>query len=428
MRTVRFRWLVRVGFVAGLAIAGTGAKPADAQPAAPSGVIEPLRGNLFKVTVGRQVSVLLATSDGLVVVDSLGLETANWLRQELATRFPNTAIRYVVQTGHRPQRAAGASAFTQTAEVVGQERFDDERRRAAKRLPSDLASLDVDGNGALETGEFARHPDANFIQAQDLNRNGSVTADELHSRVGSVERTYRRGETIVLGRQRFFLVSAPVPDAADTTVVVFPMERFAFSADVLAPRTVPARIGSDGARQLLESLRTIENLAFDQLLTGDGTILTKSDVSVVRQYVEDVISGTRTSFAAGLSVSEAQDRTTLEKYRDWSGFTERRTLHVAEAYRIVLGHRDVRAVRRRIPVAARPRLQRKRICTLFSDVASPCDCHGGCAPFLRPHRVRCQTPPATRRCGAVPERNHHHPSRAPAARRGSHAADRLPVG
>src|SRR5262245_14687231 len=85
------------------------AAPAGAQEPAHPPQIGRLRGDLYRVDAGDRHTVFLVTSEGIVLSDPIDRETARWLKSELATRFPDRPVKYVLLTHHHFDRAEGAS-------------------------------------------------------------------------------------------------------------------------------------------------------------------------------------------------------------------------------------------------------------------------------------------------------------------------------
>ena len=310
----------------------TPANGAQQGGAAIARTITNVRGDLYQVQDGERVTVFLVTPDGIVLVDPLSGDTAAWLRDEFARQFPGRDVRYVLHTHHRLERADGASLFRATAVNVGQARFNDEREEAARSLPVSLLGVDSNHDGVLQPGEIASARLGKDADVKDLNRDDSLTPQELYATVPTVTRTFEERETITLGGHTVQLWWTPMSYATDMTVIVFPAERVAFSADLLAARTLPEQLGPQNIARTIASLRVVEGLSFDTMVTGGGERLAKSDVSMLRKYLEDLEAGVRQGFSEGRSLSEVQTSVTLEEYRQWRQFDIGRSTNIGEVY------------------------------------------------------------------------------------------------
>ena len=297
----------------------------------PGWQIAHVRGGVYRVNAGPQVTVFFVTGDGIVLVDPLSSSVSAWLKQELANRFPKQPVRYVVYTHHHFDRASGGGAFDQTAEHVAHERFSKERAKAAETLPATLLALDRNSDGRLDRDEVAGKTSASLLAVYDHNEDRSVTPGELYSYVRSPESTYRTRRTLLINGKAVELISAPSSHAVDMTAVYFPEERLLFGAGLVSVRSVPPSIGSD-PRSTIASMQRIEGLAFDTLLTGDGEEATAADIGVFRDYLRELTAGVSAGFNAGLSVEETKRFVTLEKFSNLAGFSTQRESNIAELY------------------------------------------------------------------------------------------------
>jgi hypothetical protein len=291
-----------------------------------------IRGGLYRVQDGGDVTVFLVTSQGIVLVDPMSPTTALWLRKEFETRFPNLPVRYVVFTSHSVRRASGGSMFDKTAETVGHERFTSERVAAARRLPAAFRTLDTNQDGALQAAEFGSTPSAALLDVLDVNQDGVVTPVELYSSVPTARRTYQRQLTLTLGGESVELRSAPTAQAADMTVVVFPALRMALTAELFPLRSVPNRLGPGSLDRLVTSLRMVEALPVDSILTERGEMASVADVAAFRAYVEDLNAGVRGAFADGRTLVDVQDSLRLDKHSQLANFDTGRRANIAELY------------------------------------------------------------------------------------------------
>src|SRR5262245_54867896 len=86
--------------------------PARAQAAAPADrQIVRVTGDLYRMQDGARATVFLVTPDGILLADPLDDGAARWLKSELAARFPDATVRYVVQSYPTFDRASGGLVF-----------------------------------------------------------------------------------------------------------------------------------------------------------------------------------------------------------------------------------------------------------------------------------------------------------------------------
>ena len=325
--TRRVPVLVSVALLLATSIAGA----QDRTAFDPAWQISHVRGGVYRVNAGPQVTVFLVTGDGIVLVDPLSRSVSAWLKQELANRFPQEPVRYVVYTHHHFDRASGGGAFDETAEHVAHESFSRERAKSAATLPATLAALDRNKDGRLDRDEVSGTTSESLLAVYDHNEDRNVTPGELYSYVRSPESTYRTRRTLILNRKSVELMYAHTSHAADMTAVYFPEERLLFAADLVSVRALPTSIGPD-PRSTIASMQRIEGLAFDTLLTGNGEEGTAADIGVFRNYLQELTTGVRAGFDTGLSVDETKRFVRLEKFSNLSGFTTQRENNIAELY------------------------------------------------------------------------------------------------
>lgn len=303
----------------------------DAAAPNPAGRISHLSGGVYRVDAGSQVTVFFVTGGGIVLVDPLSRNVSTWLRQELANRFPDEPVRYVVYTHHHFDRASGGGVFGKPTEHVAHDRFPSERARSAEVLPVPLASLDRNQDKRLEREELSGTASESLLTVYDRNEDGQVSPGELYSYVRAPESTYRTRRTLTLNGKSIELVYAPTAHAADMTAVYFPDERLLFAADLVPVRSLPVSIGADSS-STIASLRRIEALEFDRLLTGSGEEGSAADVGVFREYLLQLSAGVKAAFNDGLSVDDVKRQVTLDQFSNLSGFATQRENNVAEAY------------------------------------------------------------------------------------------------
>ena len=203
-----------------------------------------ITGDLYLVQDGSQYTVFLVTPNGIILGDPLFLTTAKWLKDELAARFPNRPVRYVLHTSPNFERAAGAEVF-KPAQVVAQEEFVREVTAAYSSLPREYANLDRNGNGILERTEFAGTPAEPVFAVRDLDSDGNVTRQELYGliAVGLVTSTYLADRTITLDGRSVELVHPGRTRTADAAVLYLPAERVLFTGDMVALQSLPETVG-----------------------------------------------------------------------------------------------------------------------------------------------------------------------------------------
>ena len=276
--------------------------------------------------------MFLATTEGIIVVDPLRADFAEWLEGELAARF-DSEVEYVIYSHHHPDHVAGGQAFADTAIFVGHENT---AARIEGGLPSNAARSDADGNGTLERGEAGGGYLANF-DSMDTDGDGSLSGPEINAGIQPLEVTYSDQMMLTLGDSAVELHHPSAAHSDDTTVVLFPNERAAFTVDFLQARRFPGTLSGYTVDEYEAALATVEALDFDILVTGHGNAGTKADVGGFLALLRDMESDVMAGVAEGLDREALQETILLADYSDWLLYEERRANLVGEMYDTLSG-------------------------------------------------------------------------------------------
>jgi hypothetical protein len=277
-----------------------------AQTVAEDREIVQLKGNLYRVRVGDQHTVFLATRLGIVLIDPLSAETAKWLATEFQRRFDPGDVKYVIYTNHTFDRAEGASLFLGSAQLVGQRDFNSQLSMARRRRRSSIALSER-------------------VSARDRNGDGQVTSDELYSRVREAGTLFDDEKIIVMSGNTIELAHAATKLSPDNVIVNFAEARMAFASDAPRLEDVPFTFGEWAPVQMQRWLSAAAGLDFDTLLLGDGRSIPKARVVLLSEYVNALLNRVLSEHEAGRSASAFTDTKLPPPYRsnalfrDWSG-------------------------------------------------------------------------------------------------------------
>lgn len=300
-------------------------------PGQPPRAITNIRGDLYRVQNDQHYTVFLVAGDGIIVGDPISVETATWLRGELAKRFPNRPVRYVLYSHHDFDHAAGGRVFTDTAELIGHASFNAELKKAQSSLPAFFAGLDRNKNVIFEAEELKASPFAGFLLAQDRNKDGRTTPAEMYTDVAPAEASFTGRRTITLGAKTVEMIHPGTAHAADMSVLLFPAERALFAVDFLPVKALPFGFAPSTPQDVIAAVRAVEMLPFDTLVPAHGDMGTKADVTAYRQYLEELVAGVQAGIKGGRTVEQLQASTMLEKYKGWGNYMQRNA-NIAEAY------------------------------------------------------------------------------------------------
>jgi glyoxylase-like metal-dependent hydrolase (beta-lactamase superfamily II) len=327
--------------------------PAAPRPAAAQHPFLQVKGDIWRAGNGNWWSLIYDTPGGLLIVDPISPDFATWLKGELARRFPGKTVRYIVYSHTHWDHAAGAAAFAgDHPHIVAQERALTNMDGRWPHMPG--AMTDRNHDGRFENEEMViptlQHPGVcgmgrGTFESIDKAHKGSFSGAEWWAATGVVkpDMVYAQRMTIRLGGRRIELVFPGLNHADDGTVVFFPAERVAFSADFAADalvttsmRSMPSGCGVFDQHPLSEwirSYRMIEGLDFDILVQGHGQVtFTKADVTEGRKFFETLRDEVSRAIAQGKSLEETKRAVLLPQYKDWAYYDMLRPLDVEAAY------------------------------------------------------------------------------------------------
>jgi glyoxylase-like metal-dependent hydrolase (beta-lactamase superfamily II) len=264
-----------------------------------------LTGDLYRVRDGDRYTVVLVTPGGIAVADPLSTPTATWLKEELDTRFPGNAVRFVLHTHHHFDRAEGAGIL-QPRERMAHRNFSDELSKARRTLPTFVDAVDRNKDGVFDAGELANTRSGALILSKDRDGDGRVSSDELYRQVQDVRRTYDTSTQIAIGGRTIELLHPGKAHASDTTVLFFPAERVVFAADPPAIADTPFAFGTTRPSDVYDWLHSVEKLDFDTLFLGDGRALTRAQLRALSGYLDGLREEVAAGYEQGLALSQIQ--------------------------------------------------------------------------------------------------------------------------
>ncbi len=261
-----------------------------AQAQEPKRAITQIAGDLYRFQNNFHYSVFLVTPEGVIATDPINAEAAEWLKQELATRF-KAEVKYLVLSHDHADHSSGGEVFDDTAVVIAH----------------DNARATI-----LGEGRPTAVPEITFSDRMMLHLGGKSV------------------ELISVG-----------PSHSDNMIVMrFPDERVLFAVDFIPVRTLAYRTLSDAYLPgWIDALERVEALDFDVLAPGHGPIGEKADVTAFRHYMTDLYDAVLAASRAGQSLDEMKQSITLDDYADWARYDDWREMNIEGAYQRIMLHR-----------------------------------------------------------------------------------------
>jgi RHS repeat-associated protein len=267
-------------------------------------------------------------------VDPLGLNTALWLNEQFAARFPGVPVKYVVYSHHHWDHASGGDVFADTAQFVGHANM-----RSHLAMPpasttlsqvegefAEVAKLDANRNGVVERAEASNVP----FDAYDANGDGRLTGAEVMRGLVRFVRppdiTYKDKHEIRLGGKRVEVSwVGEMNHSLDSSYIAFPDDSVLFLVDFVSFRRLPNReMDYELGRfeQWMTAIRNAEKLAagFKYVATGHGPVGTVKDITAWREYFEKLKTQVAAGIKAGQTLEQMQQTIKMAEYSKWDGF------------------------------------------------------------------------------------------------------------
>ena len=308
------RPIVVVPFFAAVLAMRVPASDAQSVEPLPDAEITQLRGDLYQARTGGAYTIFLVTSDGVIIGDPINYTFARWLREQLAVRFPDRPVRYVVLSHHHFDRVDGGTVFP-SARHVAHESFNAQFDEIRKTLPVVADVTDANRNGQFDPEELTGRVGAALIAAHDRNGDGSVTKDELYSYVPIAADRFRTRHTIRLGGEQVEAIHTGGWHSPDMSALFFPGQRVVFAVEPPPITMVPFSFGSAPAGQVYAWLAAIASLDFDTLLTSDGQVVPRSQLLELASYLQALREGVTTQYERGRSLAQILTTPIPEQHR-----------------------------------------------------------------------------------------------------------------
>jgi glyoxylase-like metal-dependent hydrolase (beta-lactamase superfamily II) len=271
--------------VAALAAMAAGAQAQVTSP--PQRALVPVAGDLYRFQNAFHTAAVYVTPDGIIVVDSINADASRWLKQELATRFPGRAVKYLVYSHDHADHISGGEVFANTATVVAHRNA--KERIVGEKRPTAVPNLTFSDSMTIELG-------GKVVNLRHVGRNHSDNSIVAH----------------------------------------FPAERAIFAVDFIPVKSFPFRDLPDSYfPDWIDSLRAVETMDFDILVPGHGPNGGKADVTIMREYLTELHGEVLMQVRAGKTRDEVKQLVKMEKYKAWPGYEQSVPLNVEGMYTYV---------------------------------------------------------------------------------------------
>jgi glyoxylase-like metal-dependent hydrolase (beta-lactamase superfamily II) len=314
------------------------------------GEIINIKGDLYRARSNNYYAIFLVTPEGIILSDTINARFATWMKEQFAERF-KVPVRYVIYSHSHWDHVEGGAVFADTARFIAHENMARNMDGRIPQMPGDM--IDRNNNGTFELNEIVEPMTSNqnrcgmpggFHQSHDRNGDGRMTPAEMMADIRKPDMFYSDRMKIVLGGKTVELIHPGKNHSDDATVLYFPAERVAYATEFIADvaigatgnvKAFPSACGPFDGHPLSEwikSYKTVESLDFDVFAGGHAALGTKADVTEYRRFFEDLVAEVSLGMSQGKTLAELQQSLTMEKYKDWSGYQQRRIPTIESAY------------------------------------------------------------------------------------------------
>jgi glyoxylase-like metal-dependent hydrolase (beta-lactamase superfamily II) len=225
----------------------------------------------------------------VIATDPINADAARWLEAEITQRF-NQPVRYLIYSHDHADHIAGGQVFADTAIVVAHDNA--KATIVGERRPTAVPQVTFSDRMTLELGDTV-------LELAYVGKNHS-----------------------------------------DNSILVrFPRERILFAVDFIPVNSYSFRDFQDTYMpDWIESLRRVEAMDFDVLAPGHGPLGTKANVTMFREYLQDLRAEVVRYAREGKPVDEMKQLIILPKYAAW-GPKEWFPMNIEGMYRLVQANR-----------------------------------------------------------------------------------------
>ncbi|MBX2848015.1 MAG: MBL fold metallo-hydrolase [Acidiferrobacterales bacterium] len=305
------------------------------EPTGPVYNLTQLDGDLYHATSDTHSALVLITSEGAILADTLNVGFAEWLKAELAERF-NTTVKYVLYSHHHWDHASGGGVFTDTATLVGHENM---IPALGLSMPANYAPADQNQDGAIQEDEATGGLARNFAR-MDADGDGGITGAELNRDIVPPTETYSGAEhSVTLGGKEVKMIYAGENHSNDGSIIFFPEQNTAFGVDWLAVGAFPRQlygVGLDAWIEVTDLLVSLEPARIVPGHTSHGHIGNLDDAVAYAQMFRDLQAKVNEAIEYGVSKDEFLFHLTMQDYRAWVRYDVSLPVIAGQAYDLAI--------------------------------------------------------------------------------------------
>jgi len=248
-----------------------------------------INGDLYRFQNNFHFSVVLVTDAGVIVTDPINKDAAQWLKDEIASRF-DKPVKYLVYSHDHVDHIAGGEVF-EAANVVAHE-----------------------------------------------NARADIIGEKRATAVPNI--TFSDNMTIILGGKTVELRYLGRSHSDNMIVMNFPQQRVLFAVDFIPIKSLPWKTLTDAyIPEWIEAVKKVEAMDFDILMPGHGNPGSKADVTALREYMEELYAAVLSGMREGQTLQQLQENINMPEYADWGAYDKHLTLNIEGMYNQISLHR-----------------------------------------------------------------------------------------
>ena len=263
------------------------------------------------------------TSDGLLVVDTfLSPSTARKARAEIEKAFPGVPVRYVINTHYHWDHTFGNQEFKDALIIAHINNSDRVRTRYSERAAEYAGSAQKISDLEKHLAEHAgKDPEKAEEVKKELERWRGIRENYGEFELVPAPFSLDGGARIEHGGKTFYIYHFGAGHT-DGDVVVFSKEdRVLVMGDLLLHHSLPFidyRAGADVPNWIATLSKLIAKAdTYETVVPGHGAVGTVQALRDKKGYLQDLWDAVKNAREKGLTLDQAKEQITLEKYKDY---------------------------------------------------------------------------------------------------------------
>jgi len=287
MKKLRHLPLVIFIFLALIAFVKTSLLSPKAQEQIPAYKVEEIARGVYAILFEqmRTNSGFIVGKEGVTVIDALiNADLAHKVIEEVK-KVTDKPIRYLVNTHFHADHTFGNNAYPRETTIIS-------HRNTRIILEKDMDQM--------------RKDVARIFKSQ-IPESFSVVLPNL---------TFTESLAIHDGTRKIDILYMGKGHTAGDAVIYLPEEKIIFAGDLIV-HGVPVFALGGFSKEYIDTLKKIEALDSQKIVTGHGGLVDKGDIPRLIQYTEDLRAEVKKYMDAGKSLDETVSALTLPQYESW---------------------------------------------------------------------------------------------------------------